>query len=226
MRQGNYEVVVIDDDVDLLDVIRINLEQDFTVKAFTDPEVALTYLEGNYSDAIIMDYYMGKVRAPEVYQVIRSRKLDVPVLFLTGDHDLRLKIDCLDLGVTDVLHKPISSAELTAHVMNRIKFFKKKKPTSIKLKNLEVNLQDPRVLLGGKTISFTPKEFKLLCSLVQRPNEIKLKMDLVAKIWPNVSVADNNLDTHLSSIRKKIVDFPGTIKTIKGVGYVLQVSES
>ncbi|HXH29333.1 MAG TPA: response regulator [Bacteriovoracaceae bacterium] len=120
MDRKNFEVVVIDDDLELLDVMRFNLEEEFTVRTFTDPVAALSYLDGHTSDAIVMDYYMGKWRAPQVYQELKSKKHDLPVLFLTGDHDLTLKIDCLGMGVADVLHKPISTAELTAHIYKRI----------------------------------------------------------------------------------------------------------
>ncbi len=223
MSETNYKIVVIDDDKDLLDVIAFNLEDKFKVTGFTDPNQAMSYLDENSIDAVVLDYHIGKTRAPEVYEELRSRKHDLPVLFLTGDHDLRVKLESLDLGAADVLHKPISSVELTAHLNNRIRTHKKNKPSVIKIKNLEVNLQDPRVLLDGNTVAFTPKEFKILCALVTRPNEVVTKSYLMTKLWQDVKVCENNLDTHLSSIRKKLVGFNCSILTIKCVGYVLRV---
>lgn len=219
-----YQVVLVDDDRDLLDVLRFNLEKDFNVRPFTDPGEAVRYMERFPADAVVLDFHLGGKNAFEVYREMREKKLEQPVLFLTADQNMALKVGSLDLGVDDFMNKPISYQELSARLKNRIQFYQRKKPHTLKIKNLEINLREPEVKIDGEPVALTPKEFELLAMLLSKPNVVVEKEEIIKKLWPNVKVEENNIDTHLSNLRKKLKGFASEIKTIKCVGYVLRLS--
>ena len=223
MSQSKFNVVLIDDEKDLLDVLKMNLQDEFHVQTFTDPYHALSFMERNPTDAIVLDYHIPGRNSFDLYSEMRMKKMNQPVLFLTGETDVAIKLSGLDLGVDDFLHKPITTAELSAYLNNRIKSYRQKHPQVIKIQNLQVNLQDPVVLLDGVPVTLTPKEFDILSLLVTNPNVVIKKSEIVEKIWANVKVEENNIDTHMSNMRKKLSGFQGKIKTIKCIGYVLRV---
>lgn len=222
MQQSSYNVVLVDDDRDLLDVLKMNLNEEFRVEAFTDPEGALRFIETHSTDAIVLDYHIPGRSAQELFEKFKPQRSGPPVLLLTGDGDVNVKVGCLDSGVDDFLLKPISTPELKAHLRNRIRSFKKQNPTFVKMKNLEVNLSEPLVVLNGAQVALTPKEFQILCLLITRPNTVVKKHEIVDTLWPEVKVEENNVDTHLSNLRKKLRGFECEIKTIKCFGYMLK----
>ncbi|HXH73641.1 MAG TPA: response regulator transcription factor [Bacteriovoracaceae bacterium] len=221
--KSNYQVVWVDDDMDLLEAVSLNLQDEFNVKGFTDPEGAVKFIQDNPTDAIVLDYHIPGRNAYDVFKDLRMKKVRQPVLFLTGDTDVNIKLNCLDLGVDDFLLKPISTEEFSAHLRNRIRAFRHKNPTTIKLKNLEMNLSDPLVTLDGRQIALTPKEFQILSMLASNPNTVVRKTEIVEKLWPEVKVEENNVDTHISNLRKKLAGFSSDIKTVKCFGYILKV---
>jgi DNA-binding response OmpR family regulator len=224
MDNSGYHVVLVDDDKELLDVISLDLQdQKFTVRAFSDPHAALSYVETNPIDAVVLDYHMQGYDPLETYKSFRLKKSERPILFLTGDIHPDVRMGCLEVGADDFLHKPISIPELSAHLRNRIRAYRKSTPSIIRIKNLEVNLNEPLVLLNGKEIALTPKEFQMLCLLVTHPNTIVKKATIVGKLWPEVKVEDNNVDTHISNLRKKMAGLECEIKTVKCFGYILKV---
>lgn len=219
---NNYRVVLVDDDKNMLEVYQENLKEEFKVEVFADPQQALKYLEKNEADAVVLDYHIPGQNAFAIYNELRMKKQQQPVLFLTGDACPKIKVSGLELGADDFLHKPISMMELSAHLKNRIRSHQKNKPSVIKIHNLEVNLASPNVLLNDKTVFFTRKEFMILSMLVSNINSLVNKSDMIEKIWPDVKVEENNLDTHLSNLRKKLKGFEGRIRTVKGFGYILR----
>lgn len=76
-----------------------------------------------------------------------------PILFLTGETSPEIKLSGLDLGVDDFLHKPITTAELTAYLNNRIRAHRQYNPVKVSIGNLEINLADTQVSLEGKPIT-------------------------------------------------------------------------
>lgn len=222
MEHSNYHVVLIDDDKDFLNGISNNLQDEFKVKSFTDPHHALKFAEEFPVDAVVMDYHMPGKNAFELYMEFKMKKMGHPVLFLTGDADPSLRVDGLNLGVDDFLHKPITTAELSAFLKNRIKTYRKRSPHLVRIKNMQVNLSDTTVLIDGNEVVLTPKEYLILSMLVTKTNSIVRKSEIVQRLWPDVKVEENNVDTHLSNLRKKLSSFTGQIKTVKCMGYILR----
>lgn len=223
MNASSYLVVLVDDDVELLELLRINLIDEFRIEAFTDPERAITFIASHPPDAVVLDMHLSGKCGLDLYGHLQSQNARPPVILLTGDEDLDLKVNCLDLGVDVYLHKPVTVKELAAHLRNRISFFRKNNPNILKLRNLELNLLNPLAILHGKQMSLTPKEFQILTLLAVNANSTVRKAKIMQTLWPEVKVEDNNIDTHMSNLRKKLKEFQGEIITMKCHGYMLQI---
>jgi DNA-binding response OmpR family regulator len=218
-----FNVVLIDDEIDFLASYKSQLEEEFHVHPFTSPRAALNFIESFNVDAVVMDYHMPGSNAHDTYMELRMRNFDQPVMFLTGSSDVLVKLNCLELGVDDYLQKPISISELTAYLRNRIRAYRRRNPGYVTIKNLRMKLDDPHVFIDNELIFLSPKECELLVMLVKNQNNVVHKEDILKTIWADVKVAENNVDTHMSNLRKKLKGFSGEIKTVKCVGYVLRV---
>lgn len=219
---SKFSVVMIDDEMDFLDSYKQNLQEDFHVHSFTDPQNAMSFMDSFPVDAVVMDYHIPGSIAQETYLELRTKNFDRPVLFLTGESDMNVKLNSLELGVEDYLNKPISTSELTAYLLNRIKAYKKRNPGYIVLQNLRIKLDDPHIYVDNELVALSPKEFEILSMLVKNVNSIVNKSEIIEKLWVNVKVEENNVDTHMSNLRRKLRSFTGQIKTIKCYGYVLR----
>lgn len=218
-----YQIVLIDDDADMLEALNHGLQDEFKVNRFTDANDALAHLENHYADALLLDFHMPGKDAFGLYQEFRQKLNRRPIIFLTGDSSSSIKIKGLDLGADDFLHKPISMNELSAHINNRIRGYHHQRPGIIELKNLKINLADPEIELNNKKVTLTKKEFQILVTLALNSNRVVTKAEMIKIVWPNVTVEENNLDTHLSNLRRKLHGFTGKIKTLKCFGYSLRV---
>lgn len=219
---NDYRIVLVDDDKNMLEVLQENLQDEFKVQAFSDPLKAILHMEDNVPDAIILDFHMPGNNAFDIYRAIRLKQVRQPILFLTGDHSVEIKVQGLELGADDFLRKPISSDELSAHLRNRIKSYKKLNPAYIQVRNLEMNLDSAEVKLNGNLVQLTRKEFQILSMLLTNRNTVIKKTEMIDNVWGSCKVEENNIDTHLSNLRKKIKAFTGQIVTMKCYGYILK----
>jgi two-component system phosphate regulon response regulator PhoB len=220
---SKFNVVMIDDQKDFLEAFRSGLQDQFNVNTFTRAREALMFLDRHPVDAVVLDYHMPDVTAWNIYEELQAKDFTRPVILLTGETDMSVKLEGLERGVDDFLHKPISPSELSARLRNRIRNFRRRNPQVMKVKNLEINMTDPQIHLNGVPVILTNKEFEILRLLVLNQNSVVTKSKILEKIWANVTVEKNNIDTHMSNLRKKLTGLECQIRTIKKIGYVLGV---
>jgi DNA-binding response OmpR family regulator len=218
-------LMLIDDNPQVLEVFSDALKSDFEVATFNHQENAMEFLKDNSVDAILLDLHMPGKNGFEVFRDLKSIKPDLPILFITSESGISYKVQGLQLGADDFICKPIEIEELKARILNRIMFSKKSKSNSsrIQIKELFVDAEAKEVLLKGKRIKLTPKEFQIIYLLVQRPNKVIPKDEFVQLLWKGEPIEVNNIDTHFSNLRKKLNPFSDYIKTLKNLGYVLRI---
>lgn len=217
-----YNVVLIDDESEFLSAYQQNLADDFHVHPFTNPRQAMDFINQYPVDAIVLDYHIPGSNASDTYMELRMKNFDRPVMFLTGEADVGIKLNSLELGVDDYLNKPISTTELSAYLKNRISAYKRRNPGYVQIQNLRLKMKDPHVFVNNELVVLTPKEFEILLMLVNNMNSVVKKSEILVKLWADVKVEENNVDTHMSNLRKKLKDFTGEIKTVKCIGYILR----
>ena len=175
------------------------------------------------ADVVLLDLGLPDQDGLEVLR--KLRKIDpVPVLVLTARGDERTVVRGLRLGADDYLVKPVRLAELLARIdaVARRSAARSREPDEVvRVSDVEIDLQSRQVVVGGREISLTTKEFDVLAVLARRPGTAVSRQQLMDEVWGNAFVAvSRTLDVHLTQLRAKL-DRPGLLHTIRGFGYRL-----
>jgi len=149
----------------------------------------------------------------------------VPVLCLTGRKDITYKVTAFSLGADDYITKPFDPLELRARVDAKLKNIAKIKNeiATTTIGEIEIDLARHRisaVIEGRKTeISVTQTEFKLLCCLARRPEQVYTRDQLLIAAWgEDATVLERVVDVHICLLRKKLGPYSNYIKAVTGVG--------
>lgn len=219
-------VTIIDDSKDNLEVYQDLLAEEFKLELIQKPLAIIDFLKKYKTDLILLDLHMPNIDGFELYQKIRTASPMCPVIFLTGDSSEDAIVKGLELGAEDYITKPVSTLELIARIKNKIN----SKSTSadidtqiIKFEGFKLYCEMQIAEVGNAKIQLTPIEFKFIYLLAKNPNKVYSREYVTDYIWPSTKVQNQNIDTHLSNLRKKLMPFSRYIKTIKSRGYILRV---
>ena len=224
---GMKTVLVVDDERDIVDLIRYNLNKEGceVVAAYNGKE-ALDRMSVK-PDLVLLDLMMPVL---DGFETCRRLKNDpatarTPIVFLTASSSEVDEILGLELGAEDYIQKPISPRKLVARVkavLRRTENSTKERMEApvIRTGRLEINRSTYTVRLGKKEIFFPKKEFELLSMLAGNPGKVFSREMLLNNIWGSeVVVIDRTVDVHIRKIREKLGDEATAIETVKGVGY-------
>ena len=195
--------------------------------AFDGEEGLYLGLQGSY-DLILLDIMMPKMDGFGVLQELRRKGVKTPVLMLTAKDQIEDKIKGLDEGADDYLAKPFDKAELLA----RMRALLRRAPlqqmgNTFRIGNLELDLNNLMLATQKGQEKLTKKEAQLLQLFIARGAVATSKELIIEKLWDFSSDADtSHVEYHISMLRKKLKQVEGTavIKTIRGVGYLLEAS--
>jgi DNA-binding response OmpR family regulator len=224
------KILLIDDDVDLVDMLKEYLEQEsFDVVAVHDGRQGVMHaLSGEYAIAVL-DVMMPHMNGIETLRRIRE-KSNVPVLMLTAKGDNADRILGLELGADDYVPKPCTPRELTARIraiLRRISPAPAEPHPEAMLKAgaLVIWPERRRAEWDGKPLELTSTEFNLLEILVRKSGHPVSKSELSEQgLGRPLARFDRNIDVHLSSLRRKLgtlKDGRSCIQTVYRIGYQL-----
>jgi len=218
-------VTIVDDVYDNLLSYKELLEPSFELELIQNPLELLGFLNTNKTDICILDLHMPSINGFELYKKFKDVHPEVPVIFLTGDPSEDALVQGLEIGAEDFIVKPVSLNELVARIRNKIsaRQFNPEDNKTIKYTNFCLHTEIQMAEIGEKKIQLTPIEFKIIHLLAKSPNKIFSREYITNLLWPNVHVQNQNIDTHLSNLRKKLQPFSQYIKTIKSRGYILRI---
>lgn len=220
----NSRVLVVEDDADLRRLLGKGLDEEgFEVSVARTGAEALTAAEAIEPDLVVIDIGLPDADGRDVCQALRSRGVEVPVLFLTARDAGADRVSGFGAGGDDYLTKPFQFAELVA----RLRALERRSPAKrhSTLGDLRLDPVSHAVSTSGEQAELTPTEFRLLGVLVSRPGEAVRRAEMVAAAWPaGAIVHDNTLDVYIGRLRRKIAGLESEtrIHTIHGVGYRLQ----
>lgn len=175
---------------------------------------------------VILDVMMPRCDGPTVLTRIRKESR-VPVLMLSGRSGLDDKVRGLDLGADDYLTKPFLAPELLARVRALLRRVEAQEPDvhSLSAGGLVLNVGSREAEAGGRSVRLTPIEFRILESLMQRPQLVFTREMLLDRIDANQekAVTDRAVDASIVRLRRKLSQLTGqeVIETIRGFGYRL-----
>ena len=222
------KVLVVDDEKLIVKGIRFSLEQDgMDVDCAYDGEEALKMATENHYDMILLDIMLPKMDGFEVCQHIREFS-DMPIVMLTAKGDDMDKILGLEYGADDYITKPFNILEVKARIkaiMRRTAGSQPKKEDSkvIESGDLRLDCESRRLFILNKEVNLTAKEFDLLELLVNNPNKVYSRENLLNLVWGYEYPGDvRTVDVHVRRLREKIEKNPSEPKYVHtkwGVGY-------
>ncbi len=219
--------LIVDDEKLIVKGIRFSLEQDgMEVDCAYDGEEALAYAKNNHYDIVLLDIMLPKLTGFEVCQQIREFS-NVPIIMLTAKGDDMDKILGLEYGADDYITKPFNILEVKARIkaiMRRIEPKKNKEDVAvIESGSMKLDCDGRRAYIDGKEIGLTAKEFEVLELLIQNPNKVYSRENLLKLVWGSDYPGDvRTVDVHIRRLREKIEENPSEprfVHTKWGVGY-------
>lgn len=219
-------VLICDDNETVHQTLELYLkEAGFQVLSAYDGPSALTMLEQQSVDAVILDIMLPKMFGTEVCRQIRKTS-DIPILILSAKVDESDRIVGLELGADDYVTKPFSPKEVVTRVKTILRRTRPRKEVkTLHLGNLRVNPKAYDVFIGDKPIKMTPREVELLAFLMGRAGEVASREDILNAVWGYDYYGDvRTVDTLLARLRSKIPEKQAnvTFRSIYGVGYMIE----
>jgi two-component system OmpR family response regulator len=230
------KILVVDDDKNLLEVIKYNLvNEGYTVIISENGTQAVEKARQEKPDLIILDVMLPEIDGLEVCRILR-KEMSIPILMLSAKIDEIDKVVGLELGADDYIGKPFSVRELMARVRATLRRgqIAEQKNTSktpdetkqriiLKGHDLELDTVRHNVSLKGSPLALTPKEFELLAFLMRNKGQVFGREQLMEKVWGyTFDGSKRTVDVHVRWLRQKIEENPEKPKiliTIIGFGY-------
>jgi two-component system OmpR family response regulator len=217
-------VLVVEDDPELRGVVVRGLEEEgFTVDAVATGAELVARVRQSVPDALVVDIGLPDSDGRDVCQALRADGVHAPVLFLTARDALVDRLAGFSAGGDDYLTKPFAFAELVARLRALVR--RVGAEGAVELDGLRLDPTTHAASGGGRTVSLTPTEFRLLARLAARPSEAVRRQDLIRSAWPHgARVRENTLDAYVARLRRKLRELSGAppITTVHGVGYRLE----
>lgn len=216
-------ILLVDDETRMLDLLALYLTPaGYKCIKRTSGNEAISFLEDNHADLVLLDVMMPQMDGWETCSEIR-RHWDIPVIMLTARSEKPDIIRGLKAGADDYITKPFDEGELIARIEAVLRR-QSVRSTLLTFKGLKLNMDSYDVQYNSNLIPLTPKEFALLSLFLQNINKVFTREHLISTIWGyGVDTEDRTIDSHVRNLRDKLrksgfaVD--DYLSTVWGVGY-------
>ena len=219
------KILIVEDNEDLANTVRTFLMfEHHTVEHIVDGQDASDHLRTFQYDLIVLDWTLPRLTGLDILRRFRQLGGTTPVLMLTGHDTITEKEAGLDSGADDYLTKPFHMKELGARVRALLR-----RPTAVNANVLEagkltIDTAKYRVTVNGEPMTLVPREFQLLEFFMRHPNQVFSPEALLNRVWPSDSEATTEaLRTALKRLRKKVDPEGSLLRTVHGVGYILEL---
>ena len=229
MSLANPKILVVEDEPNQVELIEFNLNSEgYEVIVAQDGEEALDLAEEENPDLILLDWMLPKVSGIEVCRQLRRSKMtrEIPIVMLTARSEESDKIRGLDIGADDYITKPYSIKELLARVRAAMR-----RPAASVISDqmtvgkIVVDLQKHLVAIDGLQVNLGPTEYRLLVTLMQSPERVFSRNQLLDNVWGiSADVDTRTVDVHVARLRKviEVGANKNIIRTVRGFGYALK----
>ena len=191
-----------------------------TVETATDGATARYLGEVEDFDAVVLDLGLPVVDGLSVLRHWRALGRSMPVLILTARSAWHEKVTGMDAGADDYLAKPFHMEELLARLRALLRRLSPHSSAEWQCGSIRLDTRQATVSVDGQPLALTSHEFKLLSLLMQRVGEVLSRTELSEHLYPQDSERDSNtIEVFVGRLRKKLP--PGSIETVRGLGYCL-----
>jgi len=224
------KILIIEDELKTEQYLRRGMtEAGFVTDGARDGRDGLHLALTESYDLVILDVMLPGIDGWEILKRMRRAERHFPVLILSARDQVVDRVKGLELGADDYLLKPFDSAELLARVRAILRRGKANQAVEkLQVADLELNLTSRRVTRAGKRIGVTAKEFTLLEFIMRRQGEVLPRSLIASQVWDMNFDSDTNvIEVAMRRLRAKVDDDFDVklIRTIRGMGYVLEAPE-
>ena len=218
------KILIAEDEAKLRQLVASYLVREgYRVVEAADGQQALDLFAQNEDVVLVMlDVMMPRVDGFEVCRRIRARS-DVPILMLTARDSEPDELNGFSMGADEYISKPFSPTILVTRVKNLLRRTGGGDLSDVSAGGVQVLYRERTVLVDGKRILTTPKEFDLLYYLVKNQNIVLTRDQILCTVWEmDYQGDDGTVDTHIKCLRAKLGPYAKCIVTVRKVGYKLE----
>ena len=223
-------ILLVEDDENLCYTLQYQLEQEgFLVDTCMDGEDALFFIRERVHDLILLDRMLPSMDGTQVLKEARQSNISTPVIFLTALGELQDKVNGLNCGADDYMVKPFAFEELLARIHSIMRRPGKWGDLNLlKLGDIAFDPECGRLTKGAKECTLSGRESALLEVFLRNPGQVLPRNLLLSRVWGMESdVEEGNLDNYIHFLRRRLKSVESTLvlKTIRGIGYQLEVCQ-
>lgn len=219
------KILIIDDESDVVDLISLNLRKagGFQILTASDGAAGLRQAREEAPSLILLDLMLPKMPGLEVCKVLKTESAtrNIPIIMLSAKADEVDRVVGLELGADDYVTKPFSPRELILRVKAVIARHDNRPADEVlTLGSIVLDVSRNQASVGGKIVSLTTLEFKLLTKLMRGRGRVHARDRLLSEVWGYETLIDTRtVDTHVRRLRKKLGKAADAIVTVRGFGY-------
>ena len=229
MTKSNYRILVVDDEQDLCEILKFNLETEgYEVETANSAEEAIVLDIPSY-DLLLLDVMMGEMSGFALAKKLKAdeRTCNIPIIFLTARDAENDTVTGFNLGADDYISKPFSIREVLVRIRAVLRRTTPQQEEGskniLKFQGLVLDLDKKTVTIEGEPVAFTKTEFEILHTLLDERGRVFSRQELINRLWPSdVLVLDRTVDVNITRLRKKIGPFAKCIVTRLGFGYLFE----
>ncbi len=223
---SRQSVLVVEDEEDIMEVIRFNLEKEgYEVHQALSGEKALQVIENNLPSLVLLDLMLPGINGFDLCRILKQndRTKAIPVIMLTAKSEDADIVAGLEMGAEDYITKPFSPRVLLARVrtvLRRRETGVKDDSSVIQVEGMQIHPGRHEVTMGENVVDLTPSEFRILHYLARRPGWVYSRDQIIDAIRGHgYVVTDRAIDVQVVGLRKKLGDYGKFIETVRGIGY-------
>ena len=228
----NEKILVVDDDTNICELLRLYLEKEgYVVKIVNDGVSAINAFKQENPDLTLLDIMIPKLDGWQVCREIRKFS-DKPIIMLTAKGETFDKVLGLELGADDYVTKPFDTKEVVARIKAVLRRSAPASDTSdvkeVNYDKLSINLTNYEMKVNGVSVDTPPKELELIYHLASNPNRVFTRDQLLDEVWGFDYYGDSRtVDVHIKRLREKLegVSDKWELKTVWSVGYKFETKD-
>lgn len=226
---GMPTILVVEDDAKIARLLELELmHAGYEVEVAHDGRAGLDRALAGGIDLMLLDVMLPQMSGLEVVRRVKEEQPLLPVLMVTARGDRYDKVSGLDLGADDYITKPFEMEELLARIRAFLRMRQHVQVDTservLSYEGLTVDVNRHEVVCEGQKVDLTRREFDLLVYLLEHPERVLTRDQLVEHVWGFDYYGDTNVvDVYVRYVRKKLGG--SWIQTVRGVGYMLKRGE-
>jgi len=223
MKQKIY---AIEDDIAIQELYTYSLENEFECRCYSDWNSFSEAIKEGMPDLILLDIMLP---GDDGFSILSKLKEDknmsvIPVIMVSAKGEELSKVKGLNMGADDYIAKPFGVLELVARIKANLRKITTQAAEQIVYKDIIIEPDKHQITVNGKNIKTTLKEYNLFCLLCINAEKVQDREMIFTQVWGESFIGETRtLDVHIKELRKRLseTESKATIKTIRGVGYML-----